>query len=304
MNVVLVAEESAGLGALRQLAQSGHRIVAVLSSNAQTGGLGATVASTGRRLGVPVWPAELVRERDFAATLRDERVDLLLNVHSLFILDAAVVAAPAIGSFNLHPGPLPRYAGLNAPSWAILEGEREHAVTLHWIQGGIDTGAVAYERRFEIEAHDTGLAVALKCVRHGLALIARLLEDAARREVPAREQELARRRYFDARPPYDGRLPWTLPARRIVDLVRAADYRPFPSPWGHPATTLDNRELRVVEAAHTGQHATQPAGTVGNVDDSGARVAAADEWVLVRRVQQGDTFVDAGDVLDSATRLS
>lgn len=305
MNVVLVAEESAGIGALRLLAQSRHRVVAVLASDSRAGVRACTVAGAARQLGVPVWSAELVREADFATTLRDATVDVLLNVHSLLIVNAAVVAAPAVGSFNVHPGPLPRYAGLNAPSWAILEGEREHAVTLHRMEPSIDTGAIAYEHRFEIEDRDTGLTVALKCIRNGLPLIARLLEDAARDEVPVRAQDLAQRRYFDARPPYGGRLPWTLPARRVVDLVRAADYRPFRSPWGHPSTTLKTRELRVVEASRTGQWTAQPPGTVRSVDGRVARVAAADEWVLVRRVQRSDaTVIDAGDVLGGGARLS
>nr|MBA2476342.1 hypothetical protein [Actinomycetota bacterium] len=259
MNVVLVAEESAGIGALRRLSESPHRIVAVLArSEVEGAARGASVAGLARRLGLPVWPAERVREAALAATLRAEGVDLLLNVHSLFIIAPEVLEAPTLGSFNLHPGPLPRYAGLNAPSWAIFEGEREHAVSLHWLAAGIDTGPIAYTASFELTESDTGLSASAKCVRHGLPLVSRLLEDAERGAVPRREQDPAGRRYFDARPPYGGTLPWTLTARRAVDLVRAADYRPFRSPWGHPSTLLGAEELRVVQAARTGEPAAQP----------------------------------------------
>ena len=73
--------------------------------------------------------------------MREQGVDLLLNVHSLYLIARrTVVAAPRIGSFNLHPGPLPEYAGLNTPSWAIYNGEREHGVTVHWMEPGVDTG--------------------------------------------------------------------------------------------------------------------------------------------------------------------
>jgi methionyl-tRNA formyltransferase len=250
-----------------------------------------------------VWPAELVRDPSLAPTLRRQRVDLLLNVHSLFILHRDIVEAPAIGSFNLHPGPLPHYAGLNAPSWAILEGEREHAVTLHWMAAGIDTGPVAYEARFPLTEEDTGLSVSAKCVQHGLPLVARLLLDAERGAVPRHEQEPAERRYFDGNPPYNGGLPWTLPARRIVDLVRAADYRPFRSPWGHPGTNLDGEALHVLQASCTGDAATEPPGTIGEPAGPGVRVAAGDEWVLVRRLQRGEAAVDATAVLRTGARL-
>jgi len=57
----------------------------------------------------------------------------------------AVLGVPARGAWNLHPGPLPRYAGLNAPSWAIYRGEQRHGVTVHRMDRGIDTGDIAYQ---------------------------------------------------------------------------------------------------------------------------------------------------------------
>ena len=97
--------------------------------------------------------------------MRSEEIDLLLNVHSLYVIHADLVAAPRTGSFNLHPGPLPEYAGLNAPSWAIYHGESRHTVTVHWMEPGIDTGAIAYETSFEIAEDDTGLSLSARCVR-------------------------------------------------------------------------------------------------------------------------------------------
>ena len=38
----------------------------------------------------------------------------------------------------------PEYAGLNAPSWAIYNGEPAHGVTLHWMEAAIDTGPIAW----------------------------------------------------------------------------------------------------------------------------------------------------------------
>ena len=80
------------------------------------------LARAAERLGIEVHPAGLVREERFAAFLETREIDLLLNVHSLFVIRPDALRAPTIGSFNLHPGLPPRYAGLNAPSWAIYHG--------------------------------------------------------------------------------------------------------------------------------------------------------------------------------------
>jgi methionyl-tRNA formyltransferase len=304
VKVLLVAEESAGIQLLRMLAGSGHELVAVMTAPPTRGG-GASVASLAETLHVPVMPSERVREPGLAAWIREHDVDLLLNVHSLYVIHADVVAAPRIGSFNLHPGPLPEYAGLNAPSWAIYHGERRHAVTVHWIEAGIDTGAIAYESWFEIGESDTALSVAARCVKEGVPLLARLLAAAegGREAIPAVPQDLSRRRYFGGDPPDGARMVWSRPARAIVDLVRACDYSPFRSPWGQPGARLESRTIEVTKAALTREPAHAEPGTVGPVQGDDVHVAAGDEWIAVRRVQLEGEAVRAAAVLAPGMRL-
>jgi methionyl-tRNA formyltransferase len=285
------------------LAGSPHEVVAVMTRGVGGMAVGATVAGVASRLGYRLWPARQVKEPGFAETVRREEVDLLLNVHALYVLPAEVVAAPRIGSFNLHPGPLPRYAGLNAPSWAIYHGEQTHAVTVHWMDGGIDTGPIAYESELPIEEDDTGLTLSAKCVRSGLPLLHDLLQAAASGAVPRRPQPDGVRRYYGKEVPHEGRLLWTESAARVVNFVRACDYVPFSSPWSHPRAYLAGRELSVLKTARTGERSDAAAGTVGRQIGSEVLVAARDEWVRVRRIQVGSSTFAAADVLRQGERF-
>jgi methionyl-tRNA formyltransferase len=299
VNVLLVAEESAGIQVLRALAASPHEVVAVLTAPPTRGG-GATVGGVAEKLGVPILPSERVRKPETAEWMREQAVELLLNVHSLYLIHGDVVAAPRIGSFNLHPGPLPEYAGLNTPSWAIYNGEPRHGVTVHWMEPEVDTGPIAYSATFELADADTGLSVSARCVREGVPLIERLLETAAAdaSSIPREQQDLSRRRYYKrAEIPDDGRIEWTRPAERIVRLVRASDYFPFPSPWGTPTARLGELELGVVKASLTATPSDVPPGTIGEEDDGGVLVAAADEWVRVERVLADGRPRSAGEVM-------
>jgi UDP-4-amino-4-deoxy-L-arabinose formyltransferase/UDP-glucuronic acid dehydrogenase (UDP-4-keto-hexauronic acid decarboxylating) len=295
-----VAEESAGIQVLRALAQSPHELVAVMTAPPTRGG-GASVGGVAEQLGATIEASERVRDPETADWIREQEVDLLLNVHSLYLIAGEVVGAPRIGSFNLHPGPLPEYAGLNTPSWAIYNGEHEHGVTVHWMEPGVDTGDIAYDSRFELTESDTGLSVSARCVREGVPLIERLLETAAADAgaIPRVEQDLSRRRYYKrADVPDEGRIVWERPAKRIVDFVRAADYFPFPSPWGIPSATVGGLELSILKASRTGEAAEGPPGTVGAAREGGVPVAAADEWVLVERLQvEGEKPAPAAEVL-------
>jgi UDP-4-amino-4-deoxy-L-arabinose formyltransferase/UDP-glucuronic acid dehydrogenase (UDP-4-keto-hexauronic acid decarboxylating) len=326
MILLVAGEESAGAQALRLAVERGHEVVAALttpddaadaSDGSPAGPKGqqpGVVAKVARELGVARLDPGLVRDPAYADWIRERRVDLMLNVHSLRIAHGDVVSAPRLGSYNLHPGPLPRYAGLNAPSWAIYEGEERHAVTLHRMAADVDAGAIAYEAWFDIGPADTGLRVATACVRHGVALLGQLLDDAAQgpEHIPARPQDLTQRRWYARGAPNGGRVVWDEPARRIVDLVRASNYAPFPSPWGWPVATLDARRegrpegahVELVRVAATGDVAGSPPGTVGDAVADGVRVAAGDEWVTVQRVRVGGEAADPADVLAAGSRFT
>jgi methionyl-tRNA formyltransferase len=288
LRVALVAEESAGVQVLRELIalRPAVDLAAVLTTEHPGPDRRPLVHDAARQLGVETWPADMVRSHELADRLRRAAVDLLLNVHSLFLVHPDVVAAPTIGSFNLHPGPLPEYAGLNVPSWAVYNGEAAHGVTLHWMDEGIDTGPIAAMMRFGLDDSDTGLSVSGKCVRNGVPLVVELVETARRdpRSIPRDEQDLSRRGYFPAGPPRDGRLDWSARAAEVLRFVRAADYGPFASPWGPPHAEISGHRVGIAKAAPTGLETGEPPGTVREVTAAGAMISTADELVLVQRI--------------------
>jgi methionyl-tRNA formyltransferase len=279
MRVGLLCEEAAGARMLQVLARSTHELTVLLTTP------GSPVWTLAGRLGHCPLSAQRVREPGFAAELARAGVEVLLNVHSLYILPEAVLRVPALGAYNLHPGPLPRYAGLNAPSWAIFYGEDRHGVTVHRMEPGIDTGNIVYEEHFPIESEDTGLSLALRCVEKGVVLLERLLEMLAAdpAALTLRRQDMALRRYFGRGVPQGGRISWCAPARRIHDFVRACDYHPFKSPWGAPRARLGDSEVEVLKVGLTGVVCDAAPGTLRVDTSRRVFVAAADEWLWLRR---------------------
>jgi methionyl-tRNA formyltransferase len=299
LRVLLIAEESAGLQVLKLLASSPHELVGLLAAPTPTS-RAVTVWNAARKLGVPCWDSTLVRGPGFPQQVADLGVDVLLNVHSLSVLPGEVINACRIGAWNLHPGPLPHYAGINVPSWAIYHGETQHAVTVHRMTSKIDAGTISYEASMSIDPDETGFSLMSKCVRLGVPLIAQLLDAAGHNPdlIPARVQDLSLRRYFNRSPPNAGQIDWECSAQQVVNHVRASDYSPFPSPWGTPEACLNGRLLGILKAERTGIPSTGLCGvTVGDTTDRGVLVSARDEWVLVRRVLCDGVKTNAADVL-------
>ena len=278
MIVVVVAEESAGAQALRLTAERGT--TSPRCSPPVRPRPRPARRSRAERRAPPPWPPPadlgldvlepaLVRDPTFGTWIADHDVDLLLNVHSLQIAHGEVVAAPHIGSFNLHPGPLPGYAGLNAPSWAIYEGETRHAVTLHWMSATVDAGAIAYEAWFDIGPTDTGLQVATTCVRQGVPLVGLARRRRPRGRPHPGDAAGPRGPPLVGPPPAWRASPWDLPARRIVDLVRASNYAPSRRPGGGRRPRWRAARSRSWGASLTGEPADAPPGTVGEARPRG-----------------------------------
>ena len=306
MNVVLIGEEAAGMRTLQSLEQCGVRIVAVMASSRRQDGPGVSLWGLATKLGYTTWPAKLVKDPKFAVQVRDAGVDVILNAHSLFLIRKEVLQAPRLGSFNLHPGPLPRYAGLNSVCWAIYRGEKQHGVTLHKLVPEIDAGPIVYQESVGIESEETGLSLTVKCVNIGVPLILRLLEAAAQgpSNIPLIPQDLSKREYFGREVPENGNLSWNRAARRIVDFVRASNFFPFRSPWGVPRTRRGDSTLGIIKAQLTGTPVDAPPGTVGTARSGGIEVACAEEWILVRQVLREGKCIPAREALKAGDRLA
>jgi methionyl-tRNA formyltransferase len=80
-------------------------------------------------------------------------------------------------ALNLHAGPLPRYRGMRPVNWALKNGEREHGVTIHGIDEGVDTGPLYAQARFTIWPEiDEVKDVYERCLQYGWLLFADTIE--------------------------------------------------------------------------------------------------------------------------------
>jgi len=70
------------------------------------------------------------------------------------ILRPPVINIPHIGVLNAHPGLLPAYRGVDVIRWALHNGD-PLGVTIHFVNAGVDTGAIVARQRFEVNSGDT-----------------------------------------------------------------------------------------------------------------------------------------------------
>lgn len=82
--------------------------------------------------------------------------DLGISVRFNQIIKPEVINAFRLGIVNTHGGVLPEYRGSYCNINAILNGDKEYGVTLHYIQSGIDDGDIIDIKKINICKDDTG----------------------------------------------------------------------------------------------------------------------------------------------------
>ncbi len=171
---------------LQALLDTVHRheveIVAVASDQPTAGALerarGAGVAT--RVFARGDFPDRAARDGAIADWLDEAGVELVVLAGYMAILDAAFIARFPDRIINVHPSLLPAFPGLAAVQQAVDYGVQVFGVTVHFVDEGVDTGAVILQRPVEVPGVPDADRVldALRPVEHALlpeavALIAR-----------------------------------------------------------------------------------------------------------------------------------
>jgi natural product biosynthesis luciferase-like monooxygenase protein len=218
-----------------------------------------------------------------AADLAGLSVDWLLSIANLSVIPADVLAM-AKGAVNFHDGPLPRYAGLNAPVWAIWNGEAQHGISWHLIAGGVDEGDVLEQRLFDIAADDTALTLNTRCFEAAMDSFPALLAQLESGHLQHKPQDLTRRSlYLRAdRPAAAGRLDFSEPADVIARKVRALDHGRYWNPLCTAKIATATQVLNVGAAKVVAGNGA--AGQVLRADDEGVVIACGTGAVRLSRL--------------------
>lgn len=163
---------------------------------------------------------------DWPVRLAQNSFDYLFSIINLRILSAAVLSLPSQFAVNFHDAPLPKYAGMHATTWALLQCETEYGVTWHVMTTEIDAGDILKQRRFPIAPDDTSLSLNLKCYEAGVTAFQELVDELAQQRFSRTPQDLGQRTYFSQqdRPSGGGVISWHRSAEDIARLERVAEF--------------------------------------------------------------------------------
>ena len=262
----LIGESNLLVRCAEILEARGHRIAAIVTKD-------KAVPSGGN-----VFPSLAEAKRSLA-----ERPDFLFSVVNRAVLTPEELGWAALASINYHDSLLPAYAGVNAPSWAILHGESEHGVTWHLMSHTVDAGDILVQRRFPVADEETALSLSAKCFEHAAESFGELLDKLEAGNLRGAHQDPAKRSVFPKarRLPRQGIIRWTDTAEEISRFVRSAQLGPYANDFGLAKILLSDSTVVIVgRVGLLPDRTTKKAGTILDVGRHALHVATGDGAVI------------------------
>ena len=228
-----------------------------------------------------IQPTDNIRE-----FLSQQPFDYLFSIVNPSVLPQEILELPRQFAINYHDAPLPRYAGLNATSWALMNQEKTHGVTWHVMAAAVDAGDILKQVIINIADEETALTLNGKCYEAALDAFGQLIDELSFGRAVATKPNLNERTYFSRskRPSAGGIISWKRSAHELDALIRALDFGTYPNPLGKAKLAIDDNLFIVSQLEVQGNLSKCAPGTITGIEPNFIQVSTATYDIVVRQV--------------------
>lgn len=136
-----------------------------------------SISNVAKKFNISLLKTENVNSQKFLDNLNEGLCpDLIISIAASQIFKKRLLDLPKMGCINIHSGPLPKYRGMLPTFWALYNGEKKTAITVHYMNKYLDDGEIIYQEYTEILKDDNvqslikrtkvlGVSILLKAVK-------------------------------------------------------------------------------------------------------------------------------------------
>lgn len=174
------------------------------------------------RNGISCIEIQKSKVKDFFMELASKT--LIISAHNSYLFPREVVEKDNLKIINMHIALLPKYRGMNAPTWEIYEQQEYAGTTWHIVSEKVDAGEIILQERFKIGAHDTAVTVLRKSFDLGVQMLKEnaeaFLSGRYKTSIPSEKTRL----YLHREKPNDGYMEKDWDIEKKYAFLRSMDY--------------------------------------------------------------------------------
>lgn len=188
------------------------------------------VFETAEKFNVPYKKFKKINDEENVKIIKEIDPDYIFVIGLSQLVKDEIINAARKGVVGFHPAPLPKYRGRATNVWQQLLGIKESAVSVFFIDDGIDSGDILAQEPYYIGENDYCQDVLDKIDEAAIIAMRKVLiglRDNTLMPVKQNDEEAT---YTLKRSPEDGLIDWNQSIRDIHLLIRAIS-RPYPGAY-------------------------------------------------------------------------
>ncbi|MCF8494378.1 MAG: amino acid adenylation domain-containing protein, partial [Rickettsiaceae bacterium] len=272
----LISQTSLGLQCAQILMSEGHKLLGIISNHHETG-------TWAQQNSIPIIPTIA----EFQELNPNKKFDYLFSIVNTKILSNSILQLPRFCAINYHDSLLPKYAGVNATSWAILNNEKVHGISWHKMEEAIDHGCILKQSTFPVKEDDTALSLNLECYVHALESFKKLIKDLPKDSDTTIqlgiEQDIRNRTYFARyqKPPNLGFIFLDDSAQNIERQFRALYFGEYQNTLTSFKVLIDDHIFIPTELKILSTQSDTEAGTIISITDENIQVSTTTQDIIL-----------------------
>ena len=287
--------------ALRALYEKGEDIAFVVTQPDRIRGRGKAVIPTpvkqyAESVNIKVVQPEEIRDNeDFARSLDEAMVDLIVVASYGKLLPQEILKKPKLGCINIHASLLPKYRGAAPIQWAIADGQAITGVTLMHMSEGLDDGDIGASATIEIESMNAGV-LEEKLAEMGATLLLENLDKIREGKLMRIPQDDSQSTYARMLSKEDAHIDLSQDAKTVINRINAMN--PVPGSYviqGDTSVKIKKAHIKEVCDISTGEKNDDyientkkdfniSVGSIIAVSDAGIEIKLSDGILVIEEI--------------------
>ena len=297
--ILFIGMPDMALVCLHKLVEKGINIIGVVPP-AKTDSTNKLLVNTAQTYGLNIIQYdENLNEKDFLHKIRVLNADLAVVASYNKKFPKELLALTRDGFINLHPSKLPDYRGANPYSHVIINGEKESAITLHFMDENFDTGDIVSQYRFKIKDNETMGTLFVRTNEMCVTMLYEALDYYETKELPRtpqKEQKGCKKApalSFEKRNTF---IDWNNSAEEIERFIRGLN------PFIGAVTKYKNNILRINSAKVINKSHKMTPGSIFDCNNT-LKIACGEGILELESLQYGAYFISTGKDFSDRIRI-
>ena len=215
---------------------------------------------------------------DLRNTIEELQPDYGFSCYYPYIIRPEILDLFRISAFNIHGAILPDYKGALSPIWTIINEEDESGSSIHKMEEDIDSGDIVEILRCKVNYDETGFSLYSKLSELSVLLFKKYIQLAIDgKEIHGIPQVADSGNYYSRKIPFDGKINWDWPSKKIYNFCRAMYFPPFKS----ATSSFEDFEFEIHSIEITKTKSNNRPGEIVRKDDNGIILATTDFDIFI-----------------------